>query len=82
MQQSSGVVQFHVSVKVDMTELTGWSADCINSFFAGIAKVLATQASVVYVVSTPPPRVPDESQAPPTQAVGAASVGSGEGGVG
>jgi len=39
----AGVVQFQVSVNIDMTELSGWSADRISALFAGVAQVLAAQ---------------------------------------
>jgi hypothetical protein len=44
-QPTNGVVQFHVSVKVDMTEFAGWDAERISAFFAGIAQVLAAKGS-------------------------------------
>jgi len=44
--QQEGVVQFHVSVKVNMSEFAGWHPDRISSFFAGIAQVLAAKGSV------------------------------------
>jgi hypothetical protein len=39
-------VQFHVSVKVDMAEFAGWSADRITAFFGGIAQVLAAKGTL------------------------------------
>lgn len=39
----SGTVHFQISANVDMTEMSGWSADRIAAFFAGIAQVLAAQ---------------------------------------
>jgi hypothetical protein len=41
--QQEGVVQFHIGVKVNMSEFAGWSPDRITSFFAGIAQVLAAK---------------------------------------
>lgn len=41
-----GTVQFHVGVKVDMTEFKGWSADRITAFFGGIAQVLAAKSGI------------------------------------
>ena len=43
---TEGVVQFHVSVKVDMAEFKGWEADRIASFFGGIAQVLAAKGAL------------------------------------
>ena len=40
---TEGAVNFHVSVKVDMDELSGWPADRIAAFFSGIAQVLAAK---------------------------------------
>jgi hypothetical protein len=45
-QQPEGVVQFHVSVRVDMAELSGWAPERISAFFAGIAQVLAAKGAV------------------------------------
>lgn len=45
-QPTEGVVQFHVSVKVDMAEFAGWKADRIAAFFAGIAQVLAAKGAL------------------------------------
>lgn len=45
MQPAQGVIQFHVSVKVDMTEFAGWSPERIQAFFAGVAQVLAAKNS-------------------------------------
>jgi hypothetical protein len=39
----AGIVQFNVSVKVDMNELSGWEPSRIAAFFAGIAQVLAAK---------------------------------------
>jgi len=41
-----GVVQFHISVKVDMNEFAGWPAERISAFFSGIAQVLAAKGAV------------------------------------
>lgn len=43
---TEGVVQFHVSVKVDMAEFEGWEAERIASFFSGIAQVLAAKSKI------------------------------------
>lgn len=43
---TEGVVQFHVSVKVDMAEFSGWKADRIAAFFGGIAQVLAAKGQI------------------------------------
>lgn len=40
---TEGVVQFHVSIRVTMQEMAGWSPDRIAAFFAGLAKVLAAK---------------------------------------
>lgn len=45
-QMTGGVVQFNISVKVDMTEMSGWSPDRISAFFSGIAQVLAAKGAV------------------------------------
>ena len=45
-QHPEGVVQFHVSIKVDMAELSTWTPDRIAAFFAGIAQVLAAKGAV------------------------------------
>jgi hypothetical protein len=45
-QPTEGVVQFHVSVRVDMKEFAGWPSDRISSFFAGIAQVLAAKGMI------------------------------------
>lgn len=41
-----GAVQFHVSVKVDMSEFKGWEADRLTAFFNGIAQVLAAKGRI------------------------------------
>jgi hypothetical protein len=45
-QPTEGVVQFHVSVRVDMAEFANWKADRIASFFGGIAQVLAAKGQL------------------------------------
>ena len=45
-QPTEGVVQFHVSVKVDMGEFATWQPDRISAFFGGIAQVLSAKAAV------------------------------------
>lgn len=40
---AEGGVQFHVSIKVDMKEMAGWTPDRIAAFFAGLAQVLAAK---------------------------------------
>ena len=39
-------MQFHVSVRVDMKEFSGWQPDRIAAFFGGIAQVLAAKGTV------------------------------------
>lgn len=39
-------VNFSVDINVDMAELSGWSADRIAAFFAGLAQVIAAKGSV------------------------------------
>jgi hypothetical protein len=46
MAPTEGVIQFHVSVKVDMKEFAGWQPDRIARFFSGIAEVLAAKGNV------------------------------------
>ena len=43
---TAGVVQFQVSVKVDMAEFAGWDPQRISSFFSGIAQVLAAKGAI------------------------------------
>ncbi len=43
---AGGVVQFQVSVRVDMAELANWNPDRIAAFFSGIAQVLAAKGSL------------------------------------
>ena len=43
---TEGTIQFHVSVRVDMTEFAGWKADRITAFFGGIAQVLAAKGDL------------------------------------
>jgi hypothetical protein len=45
-QPTEGTVQFHISVKVSMSEFAGWQADRIQAFFGGIAQVLAAKGNV------------------------------------
>lgn len=45
-QPTEGTVQFHISVKVDMNEFSGWKADRIAAFFGGIAQVLAAKGKL------------------------------------
>jgi hypothetical protein len=45
-QPTEGVVQFHVSVKVDMKEFAGWEPGRITAFFGGIAQVLAAKGAI------------------------------------
>lgn len=45
-QPTEGVVQFHISVRVDMGEFSNWKPDRISAFFGGIAQVLAAKAAV------------------------------------
>jgi hypothetical protein len=46
VQPTEGVVQFHVSVKVDMNEFASWRPDRITAFFGGIAAVLRAKGKV------------------------------------
>jgi hypothetical protein len=43
---TEGVIQFQVSVKVSMAELSGWSADRITAFFSGVAQVMAAKGKI------------------------------------
>jgi hypothetical protein len=43
---TAGVVQFNISVKVDMTEFAGWSPERISAFFSGVAQVLAAKGTI------------------------------------
>lgn len=45
-QQPEGMLRFHVSVNVEMTEMRDWKPERITALFAGIAKVLAAKADV------------------------------------
>ncbi len=45
-QAGAGAVQFQVSFKVDMAEVSGWAPERITAFFAGIAQVLAAKGSI------------------------------------
>lgn len=40
---TEGGIQFHVGIKVDMSEMAGWTPDRIAAFFSGIAQVLAAK---------------------------------------
>jgi hypothetical protein len=40
---TEGAIQFHVSIRVTMQEMAGWSPDRITAFFAGLAQVLAAK---------------------------------------
>jgi hypothetical protein len=44
--QQEGVIQFHISVKVNMAEFAGWEPGRITAFFGGIAAVLAAKGNV------------------------------------
>ena len=41
-----GIVQFNVSVKVNMQEFAGWQPDRVAAFFNGIAQVLAAKGAI------------------------------------
>ena len=43
---TDGVVQFTISVKVDMKEFAAWAPDRITAFFGGIAQVLAAKGKM------------------------------------
>jgi hypothetical protein len=45
-QPMQGVVQFDVSVKVDMSEFAGWQPARIAAFFNGIAQVLSAKGAI------------------------------------
>ncbi|HEV2013421.1 MAG TPA: hypothetical protein VGR77_06025 [Candidatus Dormibacteraeota bacterium] len=45
-QAGAGAVQFQVSFKVDMAEVSSWAPERITAFFAGIAQVLAAKGSI------------------------------------
>jgi hypothetical protein len=45
-QMTGGMVQFNISVKVDMQEFSGWQPERITAFFAGLAQVLAAKGAV------------------------------------
>jgi hypothetical protein len=45
-QPTQGVVQFDVSVRVDMNEFAGWQPARIAAFFNGIAQVLSAKGAV------------------------------------
>lgn len=46
VHSAAGVVQFNISVKVDMAEFAAWQPDRISAFFAGVAQVLAAKGAV------------------------------------
>lgn len=50
---TAGLVQFNISVKVDMQEMAAWTPDRIQAFFAGIAQVLAAKGTVEGDVTKP-----------------------------
>lgn len=50
-QAAEGVVQFHITVKVSMSEFAAWKPERISAFFSGIAQVLAAKGSVEKEVS-------------------------------
>jgi hypothetical protein len=43
---ADGGVRFHIDVKVDMKEFSGWEATRISAFFNGIAAVLAAKGKI------------------------------------
>ena len=43
---TQGGIQFHVDLKVDMAEMSGWAPERITAFFAGVAQVLAAKHRV------------------------------------
>ncbi|HZI17022.1 MAG TPA: hypothetical protein VEY09_00360 [Pyrinomonadaceae bacterium] len=45
-QMTGGMIQFNISVKVDMQEFSGWAPERIAAFFNGIAAVLAAKGAV------------------------------------
>jgi hypothetical protein len=45
-QHPEGILRFHVSVNVEMSELADWKPDRIAALFGGIAQVLAAKANV------------------------------------
>jgi hypothetical protein len=51
-QPTQGVVNFHIDVRMDMTEFAGWTPDRIAAFFNGIALVLSAKAGVEKEVSS------------------------------
>lgn len=50
---TAGLVQFNISVKVDMQEIRNWKPERITAFFAGIAQVLAAKGTVEEMSATP-----------------------------
>lgn len=51
-QPTQGIVNFHVDVKLNMSEMADWSPDRITAFFKGIALVLSAKAGVEKGVSS------------------------------
>jgi len=45
-QQPEGALTFHISVRVEMSEMKEWRPDRIAALFAGVAQVLAAKADV------------------------------------
>jgi len=45
-QPTEGIIQFGVSVRVNMAELSEWNTERISAFFAGVAQVLSAKAAV------------------------------------
>jgi hypothetical protein len=43
---AEGIVQFNVSVRVNMAEFSTWPSDRIQAFFGGIAQVLAAKSGI------------------------------------
>ncbi len=46
VEPTQGVVNFHIDVRMNMTEFSGWEADRITAFFGGIAQVLNAKARI------------------------------------
>jgi hypothetical protein len=46
VQQPANALSFSVDIKIDMAELSGWSADRINALFGGLAQVIAAKGSM------------------------------------
>jgi hypothetical protein len=45
-QSPEGAIQFHISIRVGMSEFGGWAPDRIAAFMSGIAQILAAKADV------------------------------------